>query len=201
MKGFTIPLLSIIFVALIAGFVEFVDADHSEPGQGIFKDDVNVRIVDTQGSKYQIYLQAVIRNADGQLISVIDNTEVGAYIPHKITEQVFDTVMGEKEIVVIDNIKYEKVQYTYTPDLEYRFVLLYPIASEVPLRFQISTDDTAKMHSKNMEYGHWKIDYCAVFDGHEGVRCVPIFQVLVSNITMEPDDVVTQHWTILRELD
>jgi len=46
----------------------------------------------------------------------------GWVIPHKVTDHVFDTLMGEKEIVTIDNIKYEKVQYTFTPTLEQRTV-------------------------------------------------------------------------------
>ena len=49
----------------------------------------------------------------------------GWVIPHKVTDHVFDTLMGEKEIVTIDNIKYEKVQYTFTPTLEQRTVKFY----------------------------------------------------------------------------
>ena len=200
MKAFMIPLLGAIFVTLILGYTESVHADHSEPGPSIFKDSTNVHIVDSNDSKYQIYLQAIIRNGDGQLISVIDNTGVGAYIPHKITDYVFDTVMGEKEIVSIDNIKYEKAQYTFTPALEYRYVQLYPIFTEVPFRFDVTEDDITIMLSKTMEFGFWKLDYCAVFKEPHDYSCIPIFQVLVSNITMEPNDDVTLQWTILREL-
>ena len=115
MKKFTMPLLSVIFVTLIAGSVQSIAADHLEPSQGIYKDEVNLNIVVTKGSNYQIYLQTVIKNGDGQLINVTESTAIGAYIPHKITDAVFDTLMGEKEIITIDNIRYEKVQYTYTP--------------------------------------------------------------------------------------
>ena len=123
MKKFTIALLSVIFVTLIACSVQSISADH-ESGNGIFKDrsEVNLTIHSPdntiQSSDYKIYLQAIIRNGDDQLINVTESTEAGSHIPHKITDYVFDTLMGEKEIVTIDNIRYEKVQYTFSPTLE-----------------------------------------------------------------------------------
>ena len=200
MKGFVILLLGVIFVALIADSIQSISADHLEPGQGIFADKGLTNIVDTKGSKYQIYLQAVIRNGDGQLISVAESMANGAYIPHKITDHAFDTLMGEKEIIIIDSIRYEKVQYTYTPTLEYRFVSLYPIFAEITFTFEKTVDDVAKMYSTNKDYSFWKIHFCAVFKGH-GYECVPIFQAMVPTMTLEPHDVVTQQWTILRELN
>ena len=198
---FIIPLLGVVFVILLTGSIQSIYADHTEPGTGIFKDDENVNFVDTQGSKYQIHMHAVIRNGDNQLISVTESTANGAYIPHKITDHVFDTLMGQKEIVVIDNIKYEKVQYTNTPSLEYRSVLLYPIFSEIDFTLEISAAQTQYMNSKNQEYAHWKIDYCGIFEEPHGHLCIPIFQLLVPNMTLEPSDVVTQYWTILRQMN
>jgi len=197
MKKFTTLLLSVIFVTLIAGSVQSIAADHLEPSQGIYKDEVNLNIVVTKGSNYQIYLQTVIKNGDGQLINVTESTAVGAYVPHKITDAVFDTLMGEKEIITIDNMRYEKVQYTYTPALENRFIELYPIFSEIRFELQFSVDDVASMHSKNIDSGRWQIDYCATITGH-GDECIPVFQVLVPTMTLEPHDVVTHQWTILR---
>ena len=53
------------------------------------------------------------------------------------------------------------------------------------------------------DYSLWKIHYCADFAniGHDVLQCIPIFQVLVPTMTLEPTDVITQHWTILRELN
>jgi len=198
---FIVPLLGVVFVILLTGSIQSIYADHTESGIGIFKDDVNVNFVDSQGSKYQIYMHAIIRNGDGQLISVTESTANGAYIPHKITDHVFDTLMGQKEIVVIDNIKYEKVQYANTPSLEYRSVLLYPIFSEIDFTLEVSAAQTQYMHSKNQEYAHWKIDYCGIFEEPHGHLCIPIFQLLVPNMTLEPNDVVTQYWTILRQMN
>ena len=199
MKKFTIALLGVIFVTLIAGSIQSISADHLEPGQGIFKEESDVELVTTHGSNYQIYLQTVFRNGNGQLINVSETIEIGMYIPHKITDHVFDTLMGKKEIITIDNIKYEKVQYIFSPTLEHRWTGFYPIFSEIPLEFKYEEGAVAKMNKKIKNYSIWKIHYCAAFEGH-GYTCIPVFQALVPTMTLEPDDVVTQQWTILREL-
>jgi len=200
MKKFTIALLGVIFVTLIAGSIQSISADHLEPGQGIFKEESEVELVTTHGSNYQIYLQTVLRNGDDQLINVSETTEIGMYIPHKITDHVFDTLMGKKEIITIDNIKYEKVQYIFSPTLEQRWTGFYPIFSEIPLEFKYEEGAVAKMNKKIKNYSIWKIHYCGAFKGH-GYTCIPVFQTLVPTMTLEPDDVVTHQWTILRELN
>jgi len=200
MKKFTIALLGVIFVTLIAGSIQSISADHLEPGQGIFKEESDVELVTTHGSNYQIYLQTVFRNGDDQLINVSETTEIGMYIPHKITDHVFDTLMGKKEIITIDNIKYEKVQYIFSPTLEQRFLGLYPIFSAITLEFVSEPGpQSIKLYEESQDYSIWKIHYCADFKDH-GYHCVPIFQVLVPTMTLEPSDVVTHQWTILREL-
>ena len=198
MKKFAIALFGAIFVTLIACSIQSVSADH-ESSEGIFKDRSEVNLVTTQDSDYQVYLQAVIRNGDGQLINVTENTKTAAYIPHEISDYVFDTLMGEKEIITIDNIKYEKVQYIFSPTLEHRWTGLYPIFSEIPLEFTYEEGAVAQMNKKIKNYSIWKIHYCAAFEGH-GYTCIPVFQALAPTMTLEPDDVVTQQWTILREL-
>ncbi len=194
------PLLSVIFVTLIAGSVQSIAADHLEPGQGIFVDDAEVNLATTEDSNYQVYLQMVLRNGDDQLINVTESTANGSFIPHKITDHVFDTLMGEKEIITIDNIKYEKVQYIFSPTLEQRFLGLYPIFSAITLEFISEPGpQSIKLYEESQDYSIWKIHYCADFKDH-GYHCVPIFQVLVPTMTIEPDDVVTHQWTVLRVL-
>ena len=194
------PLLSVIFVTLIAGSVQSISADHLEQDQGIFVDDAEVNLATTEDSNYQVYLQMVLRNGDDQLINVTESTANGAYISHEITDHVFDTLMGEKEIITIDNIKYEKVQYIFSPTLEQRFLGLYPIFSAITLEFISEPGpQSIKLYEESQDYSIWKIHYCADFKDH-GYHCVPIFQVLVPTMTIEPDDVVTHQWTILREL-
>ena len=200
MKKFTIALLGVIFVTLIAGSIQSISADHLEPGQGIFKEESEVELVTTHGSNYQIYLQTVFRNGDDQLINVSETTEIGMYIPHKITDHVFDTLMGKKEIITIDNIKYEKVQYIFSPTVEQRAFLLFPIFTEYPIETKFSEEQAALMQSKKLWYPGWQIHYCGTFKGH-GDKCIPVFQVMVPGVELESDDVVTLQWTIFRELN
>ena len=200
MKKFNIGILGLVVFTLTVSSVQAIHGDHLELGQGIFKDQSQVNIITTENTKYQIYLQLSIRNSDGQLISVTDSSGTAAYIPHQITDRVFDTLMGKKEIIIIDNVKYEKVQYVYTPSLEQRFIGLYPIFTEnYDMKFETTPEVKEKMQ-KYKEYSMWKIHYCATFEGH-GFSCVPIFQDLVSTMTLEIDDVVTHKWTILRILN
>ena len=202
MKYLVMPLLSVIFVALITCSIQSISADH-ESGKGIFKDRSEVDLVTTHDSDYQIYLQAVLRNGDGQLINVTETMATGAYIPHEITDYVFDTLMGKKEIIIIGNIKYEKVQYTFSPTLEQRWIGMYPIFEEVPIKIKVEGLAKDEVFNVTKDHALWKIHYCADFAniGHDGLQCIPIFQVLIPTITLEPSDVITHHWTILRELN
>ena len=201
MKGFPIALVGIIFVVLIACSVQSISADHTEPGKGVFVNENQVDITTTQNSNYKIYLQTVLRNADGQLINVTESTETGAYVPHKISDDAFDTLMGKKEIVTIDNIKYEKVQYTFTPTLVQRWTAIYPLFSEVVIEFKVEEDARMDMNSYVKDYSIWKLQHCADWGDDHGLSCIPLFQVLVPTITLEPDDVITLNWTILREFN
>ena len=202
MKRFTKILLGAIFVALIAGSIQSISADH-ETDKGIFKDRTNVDLADTKNTNYQVYLQAVLRNGDGHLISIIESTANAGHISHKLTDDIFDTLMGEKEIIIIDNIRYEKVQYTFSPTLEQRWMGMYPILEQITININVKGDAAAQISKKIKDHNVWKIHYCADFAniGHpDGLQCIPVFQVLVSTITLEPTDVITQQWTILRDM-
>ena len=204
MKVFVIQLLSIIFVVLITGSIQSVIADHLEPGKGIFKDAQTLQETEaTLDSNYQIYLQTVLRNGDGHLISVTERM-YGFVISHQVTDHVFDTLMGKKEIITIDNIKYEKVQYTFSPTLVQRTVEIYPIFEEIPLEqftiYDMDEDTIAEMKENIKNYFKWKIHYCATFEGH-AYTCIPVFQGFTTVRNVASTDVVTHQWTILRVLD
>ena len=175
MKKFVILLLGTIFVLLLVDSTESVTADHLEPGEGIWKDENHVNLVTTKDSKYQVHLQVEVRNAQGQLISISETTNVD-HIPHEITDNTFDTMLGKKEIITIDNVKYEKIQYTGTLDIEQ---LLPP--SKKPSHF----------------IGNWVISLCKVFDKH-GYTCIAPWQANSSFVSLEEDDVVKNRWTVLR---
>ena len=159
-KFFKIMLIS-VFIALIAGSMQDVFAvDMTD----IFKP------VPIKNSEYQFHLQVVLRDADGGLISITESTN-GYYIPHDVTDQVFDNDFGEKEIIIVDNIKYEKVKFTeqYSLDLPYKLMFFIPIAIEV--------NDGSKT---------------VIVDAN-------IFQAFVPLVYLEADYVIDTQWTILRE--
>ena len=200
MKKLPKLLLGAIFVALITCYVESIYAEQDIPIEGLFAKPGVVELVTTEDTDYKIYAQLVLRNADGQLISVTESTAYGSFIPHMISDHVFDTLMSEKEIVTIDNVKYEKAQWKISPSLAERFIGLYPIYSEIPLEFVSEPgDDSVKMYESKKDYSIWKMHYCADWENF-GYSCIPVFQVLVPTMTMEPGDVVIQQWTILREV-
>ena len=200
MTAFVIQLLSIIFVTLIVGSIQSVTADHLEPGIGIFKDKTEVELVTTQDSNYQVYLQTVLRNGDGKLISVTEGSIRGYVVPHKVTDHIFDTLMGKKEIVTIDNIKYEKVQYTFSPTVEQRTEKIYPIFEEIHIEYVVEEDALAQMKEEIRDYYRWQIHYCATFEGH-AYTCIPVFQTFAVVELVTYTDVVTHQWTILRVLN
>ena len=201
MKKIIPILLSVVFVVLIVGSVKSTNADHTEfQGQGIFTNQGDANIIESWKSKYQVNLQVILRTGDGQLINVTESTSQAALINHKITDDIFDKLMGEKEIITVDGIKYEKVQYTHSPSLEYRYLGLYPIFSEIRFEFKENPNDSDKMSTIKKEYSVWKIHYCATFEGHV-YTCIPVFQAFTVVELVTPTDVVTHQWTILRVLN
>ena len=200
-EKFTIILLSVISVALICNSVQSISAEQTIPIQGLFVGPGEVTLVTTKDTNYQIYLQAIVRDSHGQLVSVTESTAHGSLIPHMITDHVFDTIMSKKEIVTVNDIKYEKAQWKNSPTLEERFIGLYPIYSELTIEFVSEHgDDTIEMYESKKDFSIWKIHYCAEWEDF-GYSCIPVFQALVPNMTIEPTDTVEQQWTILRELE
>ena len=126
----------------------------------------------------------------------------GFVIQHQITDHVFDTLMGKKEIVTIDNIKYEKVQYTFSPTLEQRTEKIYPIFEEFPIEYVVEEGALTQMKKDILGHYRWVIHYCADFStiGHDGYQCIPVFQAFTVVELVTHTDVVTHQWTILRVL-
>ena len=179
MKGFAIQLLGVILVALIACSIQSIYADHLETGIGIFKNENSLNLVSTKDSKYQAHILVEVRNAQGQLISVSEDSR-GEYIPHEITDNTFNEKFGKREIITIDNIKYEKVQFTDTLDAKQLM------------------DNNKKRTSHFI--GVWKYQVCEEIDGH-GYTCIPVFRFYTTYVSVTVEDIVTSQWTILRALN
>ena len=163
MKNFSKVMLSIIFLALIVGSTQPVFADHITD---IFKP------VPIKNSEYQFHLQVILRDADGRLISVTESTN-GYYIPHDITDDAFDTRFGKKEIVIADNIKYEKVQYHQKSVAGFDQIFM-TVGTPYP----------------EVSYGSETV----IIDES-------IFGALIPLAYLEEGDTVNAQWTILREFN
>jgi hypothetical protein len=163
MKNFSKVMLIPIFTALIVGSVQPVLADDITD---LFKP------VPIKNSEYQFHLQVVLRDVDGRLISVTEATN-GYYVPHDVTDEAFDHNFGEKEIVTVDNIMYEKVQFTekYSLDLPEKLMFFIPAVIEV-------------------SYGLETV----IVDSY-------IFQAFVPLVYLEEDNVINTQWTIFRKLN
>ena len=172
MKEFTIPLLGVIFVVLLAGSVQSIIADHLEPGIGIFKNEDEINVILSKDSKYEIFVLVEIRNAQGELISVSESMH-GEHIPHEITDYVFNESFGKKEIITFDNIKYEKGQLIDQQEISAEFTTFVPI---------------------------WTIHLCGDIGGHPDA-CIPVFQARGAAMYVDNGDLIKNQWTILRELN
>ena len=176
MKNFSKVMLSIIFTTLIVGSVQSVLADEHRLGlQPVRVDAVTdlFKPVPIRNSEYQFHLQVVVRDSHGQLVSVTESTN-GYYVPHDVTDESFDRNFGKKEIVTVDDIKYEKVQYIVN-DRHYR----------VPMKLMFFIPAVIEV-----SYGAETVTVDAF-----------IFQAFVPLVYLEEDDVVDTQWTIFRKLN
>ena len=195
MGKFSRIMLGIILTSLLAGSVQYVAADHTHDDNGIFKNKSEANTISTKDTKYDVHIQVVVRNIDGQLISISESKN-SMHIPHTITDYILDNKVSKKEIVNINNIKYEKFQIIDTPTLEQRASGLYPVLSEIPIQINIQTEKTQPPNITR-----WVVHYCADFTelGHS-FTCIPLFQSLTPSISLTEGDVVVNQWTILRPM-
>jgi len=188
MRKFTSIFLGVIFTIMITSSIQYISADHSLGGKGIFKDENTVNLASTTDSKYIIHLQIVVRNTEGQLVSV---TEVahGQYIPHEMTDQIFHNSLDIRKTIEIDNMLYQKGidKSTWTPGT--------PTEGAQQINFRYSVEDMQSF---------WGLQYCIDLkdqdgDAH-GISCIPFFTTITPNISLEEDDVFTLDWTILKRV-
>ena len=193
MKGFAILLLGVIFLTLITSSVPSIAVDDSDDNNAVPEDADKTNVFPNKDSKYKIYLHVIVRNAHGELISVTETLPCqfgrtcSEYWHHEITDYAFDTSLGKKEIITIDNIKYEKVQFssiseqtviTTTSDNQYLF------------------DRTDLAVS-----ARWVVEICGEPAKKYGFECAEIFQSRPSIMYLEVGDVTTINWTILSKIN
>ncbi len=185
MKRFTIC-LSAIFMTLIISSIQSVTADDATL--------IGVDIIPTEDSEFQVHLQVVVRDSEGQLVSVTESTNgwttialQGKTIPgivmvddKQVTTNLTDNVFNEeveKEIVTVDSIKYEKVQWIDTT----------------------SSCEVETCQDTHQNVGAWNINFYGDFNKF-GFLNIPLFQAMTSNVILEDEDNIVNQWTILREM-
>ena len=181
MKTFTISLLGIIFVALITSSIPPITADESFDNEESFED-----------SKYKIYLHVLVRNAQGELVTVAETLpcELGSYcseyMDHEVTDYAFDE-LGKKEIITIDDIKYEKIQFSDSYGKTANTITYYN---------QYLFD----MYDREPT-GRWVVEICGESLNKFGFECAKIFQSRTSIVWLEVGDVTTSNWTVLKKIN
>ena len=177
-------LLGMIFAILITSSVLSVAADDSDGNNVVSEDADKLNVVPTKNSKFEVYLNVVVRNAQNELISVTETSpckfgmNCSVYLPHEVTDYAFDTLLGKKEIITVDKIKYEKVQFETSS--EYRWLF--------------------DMHDREPT-GVWEVEICGESIKKYGYECTNIFWSRTSVVYLEVGDVTTVYWTILREMN
>ena len=191
-KRFAIPFLGVIFVTLITSSVLSIAADDPAGNNVVSEDADKLNVVPTEDLKYEIYLHVLVRNAHGELISVAETlpcqfTNCSDYLAHEITGYAFDTALGKKEIITIDNIKYEKVQFSDSSE---------QIMTSLTLYNQYMFDNYLRVPA-----WEWVIEVCGEPIKKYGVECTHIFWSRTSIVWLEVGDTTIANWTILRELN
>ena len=187
-------------MALVIGSIQYASADHSLGGQGVFKDETSVNHALTVDSKYMLHLQVVVRNAQDQLISVTESIH-GRYIPHELTDQVFDEWTssipeGERKIIDVDGGVIEhKVEIINVGGVDVAEKVTYTKTNSVQqFSFKTSFQDMQSI---------WSINFCINtyehYYGGEGIWCVPFFQTNTPDISLGEDNTWTTKWTVVRE--
>ena len=171
-------MLSTIIITLIVGSAQVATAEK-------FNEDL------TGLERYEVYLQSVVRDAQGQLLSVSESTvgwvlitsfSDGVQIPDLVDFLIDNNIIAEKKIITIDNVKYEKIQFQTERVLDHRMLTSLGAAK-------------VGMSSGTL----WK--FCGDFKGEYGHQCIPMFKARVPQIHMAEGNILTTQWTILRVMN
>jgi|TARA_B100001167_G_scaffold177781_1_gene132420 hypothetical protein len=177
MKKIALVLLSVIFV-LVTGSIHYISADDSTDSEdtSMGKSDVATLTTSDDG-KYKMHVQVAVRNAQGQLTAVTEGT-FGAYLEHEVTDKHFDNLFGEKEIVTVNDVKYEKVEFGQSFEGKHYADLW------------VGTG------------GLWLVQVCGGPNSEFlGVDCAYIFEIRTNQVVIEPDDVIYTNWNVLRAMN
>ena len=167
MKKFAMVMLGAIFITLIVSSFQSLDAQNEN---------------DVMNSEYKIHLQIVVRDANEQLVSVIESTNTKifpTYLPDGTLVEGFIDYMFDRElqndyqVITIDGTKYEKVVWTT------------PIQETDPGMIVITTS---------------QLDICGTFEVY-GKMCIPSLGASFSWIDLDLSFTTIDKWTVLRVMN
>jgi len=137
---------------------------------------------DVMNSEYKIHLQVITRDANEQLVSVIESTNTKifpTYLPDgTLVEGFIDYIFNQElqnnyQVITIDSTKYEKVVWTT------------PIQETDPGMIVITTS---------------QLDICGTFEVY-GEMCIPSLGASFSWIDLDLSFTTIDKWTVLRVMN
>ena len=167
MKKFAMVMLGAIFITLIVSSFQSLAAQNEN---------------DVMNSEYKIHLQVVVRDANEQLVSVIESTNTKifpTYLPDGTLVEGFIDYMFDRElqndyqVITIDGTKYEKVVWST------------PIQETDPGMIVVTTT---------------QLDICGTFEVY-GEMCIPSLGASYSWIDLDLSFTTIDKWTVLRVMN
>ena len=147
--------------------------------QSLYVNPDEDNLIKIKDSKYFASSINVLRNSNGELISVV-KTEASRYLPNPITDQFIDTLPIMKEgIVNTKNIEMRQVEVNY--NYEKCITEMYQIPG----------------YSDQCNWYHRAYVTSLGINNDKGER-FEIFRGLNHSYTVKPSDSVTSFWTIIR---
>ena len=167
MEKFAMVMLGVIFVTLIVSSFQSLAAQNEN---------------DVMNSEYKIHLQVIVRDANEQLVSVIESTNTKifpTYLPDgTLVEGFIDYIFNKElqnnyQVITIDSTKYEKVVWTT------------PIQETDPGMIVTTTS---------------QLDICGTFEVY-GEMCIPSLGASFSWIDLDLSFTTIDKWTVLRVMN
>ena len=167
MKKFAMVMLGAIFITLIVSSFQSLAAQNEN---------------DVMNSEYKIHLQVITRDANEQLVSVIESTNTKifpTYLPDgTLVEGFIDYIFNQElqnnyQVITIDSTKYEKVVWTT------------PIQETDPGMIVTTTS---------------QLDICGTFEVY-GEMCIPSLGASFSWIDLDLSFTTIDKWTVLRVMN
>ncbi len=148
--------------------------------QNLYVDSHSGDLQKIENSKYFASVVNVLRNSDGEIVSVVTSTAT-RYLPKPVTDQFLDSIpIMKKGIVEGKNVEMRQV----TVDYNYEKCL-----TEV---FQVPG------YSDQCNWYHRAFVTSLGINNEKGER-FEIFRGLNHGFLVKPSDTVTSHWTIIRK--